>query len=91
MPPRVSLPRLVSLPVSSLSQASTNFATQNCGRDSISPLRWPCAPSVRLWKYSASDKSRCPVFKSYGAVTYDERILSFKGLDRVSLWASAVA
>jgi IS605 OrfB family transposase len=33
------------------------------------------------------DKSRCPVFKSYGAVTYDERILSFKGLDRVSLWA----
>lgn len=33
------------------------------------------------------DKSRCPVFKPYGAITYDERILSFKGLDRVSLWA----
>jgi IS605 OrfB family transposase len=32
------------------------------------------------------DKSVCPVFKPRGAVTYDERILSFKGLDRVSLW-----
>jgi IS605 OrfB family transposase len=28
----------------------------------------------------------CPVFKPRGAVTYDERISSFKGLDRVSLW-----
>lgn len=33
------------------------------------------------------DKSRCPVFKLHGAVTYDERILGFKGLDKVSLWA----
>ncbi len=32
------------------------------------------------------DKTVCPVFKKYGAITYDERILSFKGLDRVSLW-----
>ena len=32
------------------------------------------------------DKSTCPVFKPRGAVTYDERILGFKGLDRVSLW-----
>jgi putative transposase len=31
------------------------------------------------------DKSVCPVFKPHGAVTYDERILSFKGLDTVSL------
>lgn len=31
------------------------------------------------------DKSVCPVFKPRGAVTYDERILSFKGLDKVSL------
>jgi putative transposase len=34
----------------------------------------------------ARDKSRCPVFRPDGAITYDERILSFKGLDRVSLW-----
>jgi putative transposase len=31
------------------------------------------------------DKSVRPAFKARGAVTYDERILSFKGLDRVSL------
>jgi IS605 OrfB family transposase len=33
------------------------------------------------------DKKRCPVFRSHGAITYDERIFSFKGLDKVSLWA----
>jgi IS605 OrfB family transposase len=27
------------------------------------------------------------VFKPHGAITYDERIFSFKGLDKVSLWA----
>ncbi len=31
-------------------------------------------------------KKVCPCFKPLGAVTYDERILSFKGLDKVSLW-----
>lgn len=31
------------------------------------------------------DRSVCPVFRPNGAMTYDERILSFKGLDRVSL------
>ena len=31
------------------------------------------------------DKTVCPVFKPRGAITYDERILSFKGLDQVSL------
>jgi IS605 OrfB family transposase len=31
------------------------------------------------------DKKTCPAFKPRGAVTYDERILSFKGLDKVSL------
>lgn len=31
------------------------------------------------------DKKVCPVFTPLGAVTYDERILSFKGLDKVSL------
>jgi len=35
----------------------------------------------------ARDKSVCPIFKPHGAITYDERIFSFKGLDRVSLWA----
>jgi IS605 OrfB family transposase len=35
------------------------------------------------------DKTACPVFKPRGAVTYDERILSFKGLDKVSLWTLA--
>jgi hypothetical protein len=33
------------------------------------------------------DKTKCPTFKPHGAITYDERIFSFKGLDRVSLWA----
>jgi putative transposase len=32
------------------------------------------------------DKTKCPVFKPHGAVTYDQRILGFKGVDRVSLW-----
>src|ERR1043166_5606056 len=35
----------------------------------------------------ARDKTACPVFKPHGAITYDERIFSFKGTDRVSLWA----
>lgn len=35
------------------------------------------------------DKSKCPEFKPRGAVTYDERIMGFKGLDRVSLWTLA--
>ena len=35
----------------------------------------------------ARDKSKCPVFRPYGAITYDERIFSFKGIDKVSLWA----
>lgn len=32
------------------------------------------------------DKTICPVFKPHGAITYDQRILGFKGVDRVSLW-----
>jgi putative transposase len=32
------------------------------------------------------DKKTCPVFKPLGAVTYDERILGFQGVDKVSLW-----
>jgi putative transposase len=35
------------------------------------------------------DKTKCPVFKPRGAITYDQRILSFKGIDRVSLWTLA--
>jgi IS605 OrfB family transposase len=35
----------------------------------------------------ARDKKVCPVFKPHGAITYDERVFSFKGMDRVSLWA----
>src|SRR5437667_7466395 len=31
------------------------------------------------------DKSVCPVFKPRGAVTFDSRILSFKGVDKVSV------
>src|SRR5579863_10545117 len=30
------------------------------------------------------DKTKCPTFRPDGAITYDQRILSFKGLDRVS-------
>ncbi len=33
------------------------------------------------------DRKHCPQFRPYGAITYDERILGWKGLDRVSLWA----
>jgi putative transposase len=33
----------------------------------------------------ARDKTVCPVFRPDGAITYDQRNLSFKGLDRVSL------
>lgn len=33
------------------------------------------------------DKTKCPVFRKHSAITYDERIMGFKGLDRVSLWA----
>src|SRR5271154_875245 len=33
------------------------------------------------------DKTKCPRFKPNGAITYDERIMGFKGLDKVSLWA----
>jgi IS605 OrfB family transposase len=35
----------------------------------------------------ARDKKVCPVFKPHGATTYDERIFSLKGVDKVSLWA----
>ena len=34
----------------------------------------------------AKGRKECPVFRPTGAVTYDDRILSFKGLDKVSLW-----
>lgn len=34
----------------------------------------------------ARGETTCPGFRPHGAITYDERILSFKGLDRVSLW-----
>jgi IS605 OrfB family transposase len=33
------------------------------------------------------DKSVCPVFKPHGAICYDQRVLSFKGLTTVNLWA----
>jgi len=35
------------------------------------------------------ERDTCPAFKPHGAVTYDERILGFKGLDKVSLWTLA--
>jgi IS605 OrfB family transposase len=34
----------------------------------------------------AKDCNVCPSFRPRGAITYDQRILSFKGLDKVSLW-----
>jgi putative transposase len=34
----------------------------------------------------AKGRQECPEFRPRGAITYDERILSFKGLDKVSLW-----
>jgi len=33
------------------------------------------------------NKSKCPKFKPRGAICYDQRVLSFKGLTEVSLWA----
>jgi putative transposase len=41
------------------------------------------AKAVEVFK---RDKTRCPVFRSDGAMTYDERILGWKGVDHVSLW-----
>lgn len=35
------------------------------------------------------DKTRCPSFKPRSAICYDNRILGFKGLDKVSLWTLA--
>ena len=35
----------------------------------------------------ARDKTVCPTFKPHGAVTYDQRIMGFQGIDKVSLWA----
>jgi IS605 OrfB family transposase len=32
------------------------------------------------------DRRTCPVFRADGAITYDQRVLSFKGLTEVSLW-----
>ena len=33
------------------------------------------------------DKTKCPVFKPRSAICYDQRVLSFKGLTEVTLWA----
>ncbi|MCI0458546.1 MAG: transposase [Gemmataceae bacterium] len=33
----------------------------------------------------ARDKTVCPAFRPHGAITYDQRLMSFKGMDRVSL------
>lgn len=33
------------------------------------------------------DKTVCPTFKPRGAICYDQRVMSFKGLTTVSLWA----
>src|SRR4029077_2610070 len=35
------------------------------------------------------DKTKCPVFKPRGAITYDQRLMGFKGLTMVSLWVLA--
>jgi len=41
------------------------------------------AKAVEVFK---RDRSKCPVFRPDGAVTYDDRILGWKGVDKVSLW-----
>jgi putative transposase len=33
------------------------------------------------------DKTKCPIFKPRSAICYDQRVLSFKGLTEVNLWA----
>lgn len=35
------------------------------------------------------ERDVCPEFKPHGSVTYDQRIMGFKGLDKVSLWTLA--
>jgi putative transposase len=42
--------------------------------------------TFKTLKAKGKSKEVCPTFKARGAVTYDQRILSFKGLDRVSIW-----
>ena len=34
------------------------------------------------------DKTICPVFRPHGAICYDQRVLSFKGLTTVSIWTT---
>ena len=34
------------------------------------------------------DKKRKRTFRKYGAISYDERIISFRPLDRVSIWTT---
>jgi putative transposase len=41
------------------------------------------AKAVEVFK---RDKTKCPIFRPDGAITYDDRILGWKGLDKVSLW-----
>jgi IS605 OrfB family transposase len=41
------------------------------------------AKAVEVFK---RDRTKCPVFRPDGAVTYDDRILGWKGVDKVSLW-----
>jgi putative transposase len=35
----------------------------------------------------ARDRNVCPAFKCHSAIPYDERIMRFKGPDKISLWA----
>lgn len=41
------------------------------------------AKAVEVFK---RDKTKCPTFRPDGAMTYDDRILGWKGMDKVSLW-----
>lgn len=41
------------------------------------------AKAVEVFK---RDRTTCPTFRPDGAVTYDQRILGWKGVDKVSLW-----
>ena len=78
--------KLRSMPASSRSPASQAGLSRDQG--AVRTLGSDGGPSDRQGsRVFKRDKTRCPVFKTRSAICYDNRILGFKGLDKVSLWA----
>ena len=57
----------------------------NCGKSSACPRRWPSGRYRKACEAYKRDKKIQPTFRPLGAIAYDQRILSWKGRDRVSI------